>query len=94
MKRIDIDKTIKAKTIEKASEKFAKVLTKKGYDWAGAEMVESVDCGYPCCSNATEHELKKGTPTSPKSKDWTYYWAIQQLDENTYYAWFIDRGYN
>ena len=53
MKRIDIGKEIKASTIEKATAKFAKVLTAKGYEWAGEEMIESVENGYFCSSNAS-----------------------------------------
>lgn len=90
MKRIDIDKNIKAKSIEKAAEKFAKVLTAKGYEWAADEMIESVENGWYCCSNAMEHTLIKGKVTSPKTHDWTYYWAIENIDGNDYYAWFIE----
>lgn len=91
MKRIDIDKKIKAKSIEKAAEKFAKVLIEKGYDWVASEMVESVENGYYCCSNASEISIVKGErPVSPKSNDWTYYWAIENIDGNDYYAWFIE----
>lgn len=91
MKRIDIDKEIKAKSIEKAAEKFAKVLIEKGYEWAADEMIESVENGCYCCSNAAEHTLIKGAkPTSPKTNDWTYYWAIENIDGNDYYAWFIE----
>ena len=92
MKRIDIDKEIKAKSIEKAAEKFAKVLTDKGYAWAAAEMVESVELGYYCCCNASEFPYSQGgRPVSPKSTDWTYYWAIENIDCNCFYAWFIER---
>ena len=92
MKRIDIDKEIKAKSIEKAAEKFAKVLVANGYDWAADEMVESVNSGYYCCSNASMHTLiQGGEPTNPKTDDWTYYWAIENIGENIYYAWFIER---
>ena len=95
MKRIDIDKEIKAKSIEKASEKFAKVLISKGYEWAATEMVESVDNDYYYCSNATESILVKGgCPVSPITSDWTYYWAIEEIDDNTYYAWFIEKSDN
>jgi hypothetical protein len=91
MKRIDIDKNIRAKTIEKAAEKFAKVLTDKGYEWAGIGMVESVKNGYYCESNALEHTVHQyGEPTSPKTNDWTYYWAIENIDGNEWYAWFIE----
>ena len=95
MKRIEIDKEIKAKSIEKASEKFAKVLMSKGYEWAAIETVESVDNGYYYCSNATEfHLVKGGCPVSPITNDWTYYWAIEKIDDNTYYAWFIEKSDN
>ena len=91
MKRIDIDKEIKAKTIEKAAEKFAKVLTAKGYEWAAEEMIESVENGYYYCSNASEHSVVQGgRPISPKTHDWTYYWAIENIDGNDWYAWFIE----
>ena len=91
MKRTDIDKEIKAKSIEKAAEKFAKYLIASGYEWAAAEMVESVENGYFYCTNATESNLAKGaTPVSPKTNDWTYYWAIEEVNENKYYAWFIE----
>lgn len=91
MKRIDIDKEIKAKSIEKATEKFAKVLTEKGFDWAAVEMLESVENGYYYCSNAYEISLiQYGRPLSPKTNDWTYYWAIENIDGNLWYAWFIE----
>ena len=95
MKRIEIDKEIKAKSIEKASEKFAKILMSKGYEWAAIEMVESVDNDYYYCSNATENNLVEGgCPVSPITNDWTYYWAIEEIDDNTYYAWFIEKSDN
>lgn len=91
MKRVDIDKNIKAKSIEKATEKFAKVLTENGYEWAADEMIESVENGYYYCSNASETSLVQyGRPVSPKTNDWTYYWAIENIDGNDYYAWFIE----
>lgn len=90
MKRTDIDKNIKAKSIEKAAEKFAKVLTERGYDWAADEMTESVENGYYCCSNAMLHNISEGKVTSPETNDWTYYWAIENIDGNDYYAWFIE----
>lgn len=92
MKRINIDKEIKAKSIDKAAEKFAKVLTANGYEWAADEIIESVGNGYYCYSNASRHTLTEGgKPTSPITIDWTYYWAIENIDENIYYAWFIER---
>ena len=91
MKRVEFDKEIKASNIEKATEKFCKILREKGYDWAADEMTESVSNGCVCCSNATEHNLKIGEVTSPKTADWSYYWAIEQLDEKNFYAWFIER---
>ena len=90
MKRIDIDKNIKAKTIEEAAKKFAKVLATKGYEWAADGMVESVGNGYYCESNAMLHSFSKGEVTSPKTNDWTYYWAIENIDGNEWYAWFIE----
>lgn len=93
MKRTDIDKEIKAKVIEQAAAKFAKVLTAKGYEWAADGMIESVENGYFCCSNASEHSvIKCGEPVSPKTNDWTFYWGIESIGENTYYAWFIERA--
>lgn len=89
--RRDVDKEIKANNIEKATEKFCKILREKGYEWAAEEMTEVVSNDYNCMSNASEHNLKKGEVTSPKTADWTYYWAIEQLDEKNYYAWFIER---
>ena len=94
MKRIEIEE-IKAKSIEKACEKFAKVLMSKGYVWVADEMVESVENGYFYGTNATESNLAKGArPVSPKTNDWTYYWAIEEIDDNTYYAWFIEKSDN
>lgn len=90
-KRIDIAKNIKANSIEEASRKFAELLTKKGYAWAGEEMIETVENGYYCCSNATEHSFGKGEVTSPKTHDWTFYWAIESVGGNCYDAWFIER---
>ena len=93
--RICIDKNIKAKSIGKAAEKFAKVLTEKGYKWAADEMTESVENGCYCCCNASEFSfVTGGRPVSPKSSDWTYYWAIENIDGNDYYAWFIEREVN
>lgn len=93
MRRIDIDKEIKAKSIEAASEKFAKVLSAKGYEWAAEEIIESVENGYYYDCNASEANIVKGgRPVSPKSNDWTYYWAIENIDGNEWYAWFIERA--
>lgn len=93
MTRFDIDKEIKAKSIEAASEKFAKVLSAKGYEWAAEEIVESVENGYYYFSNASEANLAKGgRPVSPSSNDWTYYWAIENIDGNEWYAWLIERA--
>ena len=91
MKRVEFDKEIKASNIEKAVEKFCKILIEKGYDWAADEMIESVSNGYVCCSNAAEHNVKTNEVSSPKTCDWTYYWAIEQLDEKLFYAWFIEK---
>lgn len=92
MKRIDFDKNIKASTIEKASKKFAEYLAKNGYEWAADEIIESVEYGYYYCSNATEANLVKGgRPVHPKTSDWTYYWGIENVDGNEWYAWFIER---
>ena len=91
MTRLDIDKEIRAKSIEKATEKFAKTLIAKGYEWVANEMTESVENGYYYCSNASELALiQYGRPVSPKTCDWTYYWAIENIDGNTWYAWFIE----
>lgn len=90
MKRVNIDKQIKASNIEKATEKFCKILRDNGYDWAADEMTESVSNGCVCCSNALEHDLKIGVVTSPKTADWTYYWAIEELSDKLFYAWFIE----
>ena len=92
MKRVCIDKEIKASSIEKATEKFCKILREKGYDWVADEMTESVSNGYVCCSNATEHNLEIGKVTSPKTVDWSYYWAIEQFDEKNFYAWFLEKS--
>ena len=91
MTRIDIDKEIKAKTIEKAAEKFAKVLAAKGFGWAGDTMVESVANGYICDSNAMVYSFPMGKVTTPKTPDWSYYWAVEEIDTGLFYAWFIER---
>lgn len=91
MKRVEFDREIKASSIEKAVEKFCKVLRDKGYDWVADEMVESVANGYVCCSNAMEHNVRANEVSSPKTTDWSYYWAIEQLDEKLFYAWFIEK---
>lgn len=92
MARINIDKEIKAKSIEKATEKFAKILREKKYEWAAEEMIETVENGYYYCSNASEINLVKGgKPISPKTNDWSYYWGIEEIAERNYYAWFIER---
>lgn len=43
MKRISIDKEIRSKSISKASKVFSDYLSLKGYDWAGEEVVETVE---------------------------------------------------
>lgn len=92
MKRIDLEKDIKASTIQKASKKFAEFLSKNGYDWAADEVVETVANGYFYCSNASLANLVKGgSPVHPQSNDWSYYWGIDHVDGNNWYAWFIDR---
>ena len=88
---INIDKEIKAKTIEKAAERFAKVLAARGFEWAGEAMTESVAGGYYCDSNAMRHSFKKGEVTTPETCDWSYYWAIEELYSGCFYAWFIER---
>lgn len=89
--KVEIDKEIKTNSIEKAAEKFCRILREKGYIWASDEIIETVSYGYVCCSNAMDHILKIGEVTSPRTTDWTYYWAIEQLDEKNFYAWFIER---
>lgn len=91
MKRTDIDKAIKAKTINAAAEKFGKFLSDKGYEWAAEEIIECVENGWYCQSNATLHHTEQETVTHPETADWTYYWAIENVDENSWYAWFIER---
>lgn len=91
MERINIDKTIKAKSIEKASRIFAEYLTRKGYKWASDEVIESVENGYYCMSNASRHSIMRGVITYPITSDWSYYWAIENIDGNEWYAWFIER---
>ena len=91
MERVEFDKEIKSSNIERATEKFCKILREKGYDWTADEMTESVSNGCVCCSNATEHNLKIGEVTSPKTDDWSYNWAPEQRDEKSFYAWFIER---
>ena len=93
MTRFDIDKEIKAKSIKTASEKFAKVLSTKGYEWAAEEIIECVAGGYYYMSNATvANIIEGGSPLSPATSDWTYYWAIENIDGNKWYAWFIERA--
>lgn len=91
MRKVDIDKEIKASSIEKATEKFCKILRDRGFVWAADEMTESVSNGWLCCSNASEHTLKINEVTSPKTSDWGYYWAIEEIDGKKFYAWFIER---
>ena len=92
MKRFETDKEIKAKSIEKAAEKFAAALTKNAREWAAEEITESVKNRYYCCSNASEISIARGeAPVSPKTNDWTYYWGIEEVRENTYYAWIIEK---
>ena len=91
MRRVDIDKEIKASNIEKAAEKFCKILRCRGLIGAADEMTESVSNGYVCFSNATEHTLKINVVTSPKSADRSYYWAIEEIGNKEFYAWFIER---
>ena len=92
MTRINIDKEIKAKSIEKATEKFTKILSEKNYKWVADEMTETVENGFYYCSNASEIDIiKNESPKSPKTNDWTYYWAIEEIDDNKFYAWFIER---
>lgn len=89
--RICIEKDIRAKTIEKAAEKFAKYLISKGYEWAAEEVVESVESGYYYCNNATESNMiQYGEPIAPKTSDWSYYWAIDNVDGNDWHAWYIE----
>ena len=89
--RKEFDKEIKASNIEKATEKFCKILRENNYEWTADEMTETVSNGYNCYSNASEHNFKKGEVTSPKTNDWSYYWAIEEINEKKYYAWFIEK---
>lgn len=52
MKRFEMDKEIKAKSIKKAAEKFANALAKSAHERAAEEIIESVENGYYYCSNA------------------------------------------
>lgn len=91
MKRTDFDKNIKARTIEKAAESFAEYIAKHGYEWAAEEIIECVNNGWYCQSNATLHHTEPGKVTHPETSCWTYFWAIENVDGNNYYAWFIER---
>lgn len=92
MKRTDLDKNIKASTIESAAKKFAEYLIKNGYAWAAEEITECVENGWYCQSNATLHHTERGKVTHPETSDWTYFWAIENVDGNNWYAWFIERA--
>ena len=93
MKKNVIEKEIKSNSINNAAEKFAKVLVSNGYYWAAEQIVDFVGNGYYSFSNASRHILSEnGMGTFPKSNDWSYYWSIKNIDENTYYASFIERA--
>ena len=92
MKRRDYDRNIKANTIEEAAKKFADYLIKNGHPWAAEEIIECVENGYFCLSNATLHHTECGKVTHPETADWTYFWAIENVDGNKWYAWFIERN--
>ena len=92
MARISIDKEMRASTATAAAKKFARFLAENGFQWAAEEMTESVENGYFCCSNATEHNITvNGKPSSPKTADWSYYWALENVDGKDWYGWFIER---
>lgn len=94
--RTVFSKTIRAKTYQTAARQFAKHLQSKGhaYEWAAIEVVETVSNGYYCCSDATRHTLIQyhNEATYPSTHDWSYYWAIEPIDEGKYYAWFIEEN--
>lgn len=92
MKRVSLDKEIRSKSIIGASKVFAKYLALKGYDWASEEVIETVENGYRCCSNASRHNLVMGLSTFPASDDWSYYWAFEPLESGGWYCWFIERS--
>lgn len=93
MKRVDIDKTIYTRSAKKAAQKFAAILSRSGYDWAGREIIESVENNYFCGSNATLHNVRaNGEPVHPATNDWSYYWGLDRLDDTRFYAWFFERS--
>ena len=90
-RRIDIDGQYKAKDRLEAAKKFTKALVSHDYEWAAEAMEESIENGYYYDSNASEIDLKRGAePIPPKTSDWTYYWGVEDLGDDQYYAWFID----
>ena len=48
------------------------------------EMRECVANGFYCMSNAMEHNLQKGVVNPPQSNDWSYYWAVENVDDEKY----------
>lgn len=90
--RTVIDYKINASSIDDASKKFAQKLILHGYTWAALEVLEAVENGFLCSSNASGHNLEEGIVTFPSTDDWSYFWSIDQ-DEDTFYAHFMERGY-
>lgn len=87
---VHISLTINTNSAITASKRFARELLIRGYDWTAEEILETVENGFLCSSNASCHNLQKGKVTLPITDDWSYFWAIDQ-DEDTFYAWFIER---
>lgn len=90
-KRVNVILTTHTNSAITASKRFAKKLSLRGYDWAAEEVLEMVENGFLCSSNASGHNLQEGIVNFPSTGDWSYYWAINQ-DEDTFYAWFIERA--
>lgn len=89
-KRVNVCLTTHTNSAITASKRFAKKLLLRGYDWAADEILEMVENGFLCSSNASGHNLQEGIVNFPSTGDWSYFWAIYQ-DEDTFYAWFIER---
>ena len=90
-KRVNVSLTTHTNSAITASKRFAKKLFLRGYDWAAEEVLEMVENGFLCSSNASGHNLQEGIVNFPSTGDWSYFWAIKQ-DEDTFYAWFIERN--
>lgn len=90
MKRIELEKEFRARSINEAARKASNFYRGSSLDWVADELQESVENGYYYCCNASiSNTVQYSLPRSPSTSDWTYYWGLEEVDEGNFYTWLI-----